>query len=308
MLILAFTQSLSGQTFRAGIAGTVQDTTGAVVANAKISLIGTETGSKRETISTSSGDYRFQDLPLETYNVVAEAPGFSTTKIDKIVVRPGQIYSLEIKLSVASSAQQVEVNAAAASLDTESSTNADVVNEKAVENIPLNGRDFTQLVKVVPGYNGAGSLNGTRTNQNNSSTGEFQDRPNQIGNPTAGVNRALITPSSGAPYAQWFTSAAFVPAPAGSFGTLHRNVFRGPGFVTVDAAVVKNTMIHEGINLQLRAEMFNLFNRTNLANPGVGTLSSSTFGRSTSTHNNGGAPGIGPGEPFNVQHAGKIIF
>jgi hypothetical protein len=85
-------------------------------------------------------------------------------------------------------------------------------------------------------------------------------------------------------------------------------VFRGPAFATVDAAVVKNTIIHEGINLQLRAEMFNLFNRTNLANPGVGTLSSSTFGRSTSTRNNGGAPGIGPGEPFNVQLAGKIIF
>ena len=142
----------------------------------------------------------------------------------------------------------------------------------------------------------------------NSGTGEFQDRPNQIGNPTAGVNRTLITPTSGAPYEQWFTSAAFAPAPAGSFGTLHRNVFRGPAFATVDAAVVKNTIIHEGINLQLRAEMFNLFNRTNLANPGVGTLSSSTFGRSTSTRNNGGAPGIGPGEPFNVQLAGKIIF
>src|SRR6266702_3997547 len=167
MFAVAITQSLSGQTFRGGIAGTVQDSTGAVVANAKITLIGTETGSKHETLSTSSGDYSFQDLPLGTYNVVVDAPGFSTTKIDKIVVRPGQIYSLEIKLSVASSAQQVEVNAAAASLDTESSTNADVVNEKAVQNIPLNGRDFTQLVKVVPGYNGAGSLNGTRTNQNN---------------------------------------------------------------------------------------------------------------------------------------------
>jgi hypothetical protein len=87
-----------------------------------------------------------------------------------------------------------------------------------------------------------------------------------------------------------------------------RNSVRGPGFATVDAALVKNTTIHERISLQLRAEMFNLFNRTNLANPGVGTLSSSTFGRSTSTRNNSSAPGIGPGEPFNVQFAGKIIF
>jgi hypothetical protein len=167
ILTLALTQSLLAQTFRGGIAGTVQDSTGAVVANAKISLIGVETGSKHETLSTSSGDYSFQDLPLGDYNVVVEAAGFSQTKIDKVAVRPGQIYSLEIKLAVASSAEHIEVSAAAVSLDTETSTNNAVVNEKAVENIPLNGRDFTQLVKVVPGYNGAGSLNGTRTNQNN---------------------------------------------------------------------------------------------------------------------------------------------
>ncbi len=53
--------------------------------------------------------------------------------------------------------------------------------------------------------------------------------------------------------------------------------------------------------------MFNIFNYTNLANP-TATLTSSTLGRSTTTRNNGGAPGIGPGEPFNVQFAGKIIF
>jgi hypothetical protein len=92
----------------------------------------------------------------------------------------------------------------------------------------------------------------------------------------------------------------------GSFGTSARNTYRGPGFPTVDASLVKNTEIHVGISLQLRAEMFNIFNRINLANP-TATLSSSTFGRSTNTRNNGGAPGIGPGEPFNVQFA-RIIF
>jgi hypothetical protein len=164
---LAITQVMSAQTFRGGIAGAVQDSTGSVVPNAKITLTGTETGSKRETVSSTSGDYSLQDLPLGLYSVVVESPGFATTKIDNIAVRPGQIYSLEIKLSVASSNEQVEVNAAAVTLDTVSSTNNAVVNEKAVANIPLNGRDFTQLVKIVPGYNGAGSLNGTRTNQNN---------------------------------------------------------------------------------------------------------------------------------------------
>jgi hypothetical protein len=142
----------------------------------------------------------------------------------------------------------------------------------------------------------------------NSGTGELQDRPNLVGNPSAGLNRKLFTPTTGAtPYVQWFTATAFAAAPAGTFGTLHRNAFRGPGFATVDASLVKNTQIHERIALQLRAEMFNIFNHTNLANPGA-TSSSGTFGRSTGTRNNSGAPGIGPGEPFNVQLAGKIIF
>lgn len=160
-------QGVWAQTFRGGIAGTVEDSTGAVVSGAKITLNGTDTGSTRQTVSTSSGDYSFQDLALGNYAIAVDASGFTAMKIDKIAVRPGQVYSLDIKVQVASSVQQVEVNAAAVSLDTVSSTNNAVVNEKAVANIPLNGRDFTQLIKIVPGYNGAGSINGARTNQNN---------------------------------------------------------------------------------------------------------------------------------------------
>lgn len=70
---------------------------------------------------------------------------------------------------------------------------------------------------------------------------------------------------------------------------------------------MKNTQLHEGVNLQLRAEMFNIFNYINLANPTM-TYSSSSFGRSTNTRNASNATGIGPGEPFNVQFAGKLIF
>jgi len=166
-LILAATHTLTAQTFRGGIAGGVQDSTGAAVSNASITLTDPDTGTRREMKSTSSGDYSFQDLPLGSYSIEVTGVGFQLTRIDKIVVRPGQVYSLDIKLSVASSTQQVEVNAAALSLDTVSSTNNNVINEKAVSEIPLNGRDFTQLIKITPGYNGAGSLNGTRTNQNN---------------------------------------------------------------------------------------------------------------------------------------------
>ncbi len=166
-VVLTMTQPLFAQTFRGGIAGTVQDSTGAVVPNATIVLTGTDTGFSRTMESTSAGDYSFQDLQVGVYSVEVQRAGFQPTKIDRISVRPGQVYALEIKLGVASSNEQVQVNAAAVSLDTVSSTNNSVVGEKAVENMPLNGRDFTQLIKIVPGYNGAGSINGARTNQNN---------------------------------------------------------------------------------------------------------------------------------------------
>jgi Carboxypeptidase regulatory-like domain/TonB dependent receptor len=167
LLLLVTSFALKAQTFRGGVAGTVTDASGAVVPGAKLTLTGTDTGSTHTTESTSAGAYSFQDLPLGNYSLTVEAAGFAQNKIAGIAVQPGQVYSLAVKLSIASSAQQVEVNAAAIALDTESSTNNSVVGDQAVANIPLNGRDFTQLIKIVPGYNGAGSLNGTRTNQNN---------------------------------------------------------------------------------------------------------------------------------------------
>ena len=156
------------QTYRGGIAGTVQDASGAVVPNAKVTLTNPDNGYTREMETTSSGDYAFQDLqPSNAYVITVTSTGFGNVKVDKISVRPGQVFGLDPKLAVNSAAESIEVNAASIALDTVSSTNNNVVNEKAVANIPLNGRDFTQLVKITPGVNGAGSVNGTRTNQNN---------------------------------------------------------------------------------------------------------------------------------------------
>ncbi|GAA3748069.1 TonB-dependent receptor [Terriglobus aquaticus] len=159
--------SAMAQTYRGGVAGTVLDASGAVVPNAKVTLLDPSTGFTRTQQSTSAGAYAFQDLPIGQYTVTVEAQGFSVTKVEKIDVRPGAVYSLDPKLGVGAETQSVDVNAAALALDTETTANNSVVNEKAVQNIPLNGRDYTQLIKIVPGYNGAGSLNGTRSNQNN---------------------------------------------------------------------------------------------------------------------------------------------
>ena len=166
-LLFLPTSVAHAQTYRGGVAGTVLDATGAVVPNAKVTLLSPETGFTRTQQSTGAGAYAFQDLPIGQYTITVEAAGFTATKVDKISVRPGAVYSLDPKLGMGSDTQTVDVNAAALALDTESTANNSVVNEKAVQDIPLNGRDYTQLIKIVPGYNGAGSLNGTRTNQNN---------------------------------------------------------------------------------------------------------------------------------------------
>lgn len=167
VFVSAMTPLLTAQTFRGGIAGTVQDSSGAAVPGAQISLTGNDTGFKRQMVSTSSGDYSFQDLPLGDYSVDVTASGFAAYKVAHIAVRPGQVFALDIKLGIASTNEQVEVNADAVAIDALSTTNNSVVPEQAVANIPLNGRDFTQLIKIVPGVNGAGSMNGARTNQNN---------------------------------------------------------------------------------------------------------------------------------------------
>jgi hypothetical protein len=104
----------------------------------------------------------------------------------------------------------------------------------------------------------------------------------------------------------WVNPAAFANPAPDTFGTSPRNGHYGPGFASVDFSVVKNTEITERINTQLRIEMYNLFNRINLA-PSSGGLGGGFAKSSDTIGDYNGAPGIGPGEPFNMQLALKII-
>ena len=138
---------------------------------------------------------------------------------------------------------------------------------------------------------------------NVSGTGESRDRVDLSGDPFSGVaqNPAVRTQ-------RWFNPAAFGRPAQGTFGNLGRNAIYGPGFGSVDFSVFKATPITEKISTQLRFEIFNLFNRTNWANPGTSLASAATFGVMTNTRNGGSAPGLGFGEPRNMQIALKFIF
>jgi hypothetical protein len=136
---------------------------------------------------------------------------------------------------------------------------------------------------------------------NVSGSGENKDRVNLIGNPYANI------PSTGTLAVQYFNPAAFAKPAAGSFGNLGRDALYGPGLGSVDFSVFKNVPFTERIHGQFRVEIFNLLNRANWANPTV-TLTSSSFGQLTQTRNASSAPGLGFGEPRNVQLALKITF
>jgi hypothetical protein len=134
-------------------------------------------------------------------------------------------------------------------------------------------------------------------------TGDRQDRPNLVGDPFANV----VQPTSGTAV-RFFDPAAFAVPAAGTYGNLARNAYYGPWFKTVDVSVFKTTKLGKGASAQLRLELFNLFNTINWANPGASLASSTTFGLMSNTRNATNAPGIGSGEPRNVQLAAKIIF
>jgi hypothetical protein len=141
------------------------------------------------------------------------------------------------------------------------------------------------------------------TSSDNSGTGEKYQRPNIVGNPHAGVSHTIV--SSGI---QWINAAAFATPAPGTFGNLRRNQVFGPGYGDIDLSLFKDTKVWERATLQLRAEMFNLYNRNNYAQPG-GTFGSSSFGKVSDTIGDAnGSPGIGPGEPFNTQIAVKLLF
>jgi len=173
-ILIAFSLAVAAdaQTFRGAINGTVTDPSGAVVPNAAVKATETATGIDHSTVTTSDGVFSFQDIPLGFYKVAVTAAGFPLYTVDKVEVVAGVIYTLNVKLALQQQATSVEVSAAALTLDTTSATQSTDLTTDVVQDIPLNGRDFTQLITIKPGFGGYnvggfGSVNGTRPNQVN---------------------------------------------------------------------------------------------------------------------------------------------
>lgn len=138
---------------------------------------------------------------------------------------------------------------------------------------------------------------------NVSGNGDNADRAVQVmQNPEAGLSHKIV---AGA--VQWFNPGAFVDPALGTYSPTRRGQNYNPGYNAVDVAAIKNTQITERVTLQFKANIYNIFNRTNLAPVGFpATGEGGTIGSTLGPYL--GNPTIGPGEPLNAEFAAKILF
>ncbi|MBV8819081.1 MAG: TonB-dependent receptor, partial [Acidobacteriaceae bacterium] len=159
----------------AQISGRVMDNSGAVVPEVKIKITNAATGVARETASNESGDYIIPQLQPGTYNISAEKQGFRTTTESGVRLDVDQRASLNLVLQVGQLTEEVSVVASAPLLDTVEPSIGQVINNKQIVDLPLNGRDYIQLALLSSGTvnplsgnrDGGFSVGGQRTSANN---------------------------------------------------------------------------------------------------------------------------------------------
>src|ERR1043165_977003 len=135
----------------ATVVGTVTDTSGAVAPNVSITVTSEGTGLTRKTLTNQSGYYAVTLLPVGVYSVTAEAAGFKKKTTTGIVLEVNQEPRVDIALEVGALTDAVTVNAEASVLQTENAVVGQVVDTRYTTQIPLNGRDFSQLLLLAPG-------------------------------------------------------------------------------------------------------------------------------------------------------------
>jgi len=151
MLIAAFGSTLRAQETSARLRGTVTDASGAVVSGVQVAATQMETGLRRYTMSNAQGDFLLVALPVGHYRLEAEAKGFKQYVQEGIILDVNQTATVAIRLAVGTATQQVEVTADAQLIETASTSLGQTVGERAVLDLPLNGRHFTQLGLLQPG-------------------------------------------------------------------------------------------------------------------------------------------------------------
>jgi len=197
--VFGVTGAAMAQTATGQITGVVKDTNGAVLAKAKVKVNSALTGLTRETTTNEEGIYVFPLLPVGVYAVTVERQGFHAAKKSNVSINVDQIVRADFDLTVGDVSAVVEVESGAVALDTETASMGQIVSQRQVTQLPLNGRNFLQLLFLGAGAvqtegeqgtmrQGAGnaiSINGARPTSNNYLLDGTSNTDTALGTPAA---------------------------------------------------------------------------------------------------------------------------
>ena len=174
LMFLVLELSLMAQTSQGRILGTVVDPSGAVVVNAKVTITNTGTRVSRSVVTTSAGDYTAPNIDPGTYTISVEAAGFKKTVSTPILLEVSREVRVDLKLRPGMVTETMMITAEAELVDTTNTTLNGVLSNKAISELPVQGRDFQNLLELHPGVQrtpGGGfhsvTSNGNRPDDNN---------------------------------------------------------------------------------------------------------------------------------------------
>ncbi len=181
LVVLSLAAASNAQTFRGTILGTVTDSSGLAVAGATVTVKNTETGLVRTTQTTADGSYTVTELPIGTYTVTISQSGFQTSVTSDVAVNVAGERRVDVALKPGQVSERVEVSGAELpQVETTTNELGGVLTSQTVQDIPVNGRDYTKLIYLNPGVAGSPdqisdspgsfgefSMNGARGRSNN---------------------------------------------------------------------------------------------------------------------------------------------
>jgi hypothetical protein len=139
------------QVDRAGLSGTVTDSTGAIIAGVRIQVVSQETGLRREVQTSDVGYYSVAQLPVGVYTVTVVQPGFRTMAFKDVRLGVGDSRTLDVELEVSTVDTAVTVEDVLTAIETTSPTIGTVIGSQQMREIPLNGRHWASLMALAPG-------------------------------------------------------------------------------------------------------------------------------------------------------------
>jgi hypothetical protein len=246
-LFLICSTLLTAQSTGGRILGRVADPSGAVLSGVKVTATNEATGASREAVTNDSGEYVLVSVQPATYSIAYELTGFKKNVEKGILVDVNQVVTVNATLQIGGSQEVVEVTSEAAQVDTTSTQLGAVINDRSINELPLNSRDTYQFLQLQPGVqaqlgNGNGSLfygsqdtgsvsvNGGRTRANNFSVNggdandQFVNSPTIQPSPDSVEEFRVITNTFDAEYGRNSGSVVNVITKSGS-NSLHGDIF-----------------------------------------------------------------------------------